>query len=161
MKRVLTLVLVLALSLSLCACGSLELNDRHGDDDDREQHNSESTEGNLPKVDAEFLSLVCGKWWRYSGWSGCGPYPEFCEDGTCIINDEELTWDAAFKTVQWLDAPKEFVSVYRNDTLVYEAYISALEDGTATLVISGPDPSGMGIVPAGTYVQMPEDESDG
>ncbi len=143
--------------LSLCACGR----DSQGQPNNNEStanggttnENTDSTQG---KVDAEFLSIVCGSWNLYSGWRELGGVLEFRENGTCTINEEELKWDAMFKSKQWLDAPKEFVNIYRNNELVYEAHINVGKDGTITLVISQIDDTDLGIVPAGTYGKSDE-----
>ena len=151
MKRVLALLLLLALCLGLCACkkgdtkgqnhnnestsiGNSDANDSHSDDD-------------LPPVDAEFLSQVCGKWnlSRAPGWYKLGATLEFREDYTCTFGEEELTWDAAFKRKPWLDQPVEFINIYRNGTFVYEAQLLTAEDGTIVMQISQRDDENIGV----------------
>ena len=154
MKRALSPILALVICLSLCACGG----------NTQESHNSnESTENNTDnaqdRIDAEYITMVCGRWDLISGWRDLGFVLEFRESGICVINEEALTWDAAFKDKQWLDAPKEFVNIYRNNELAYEAYIDIASDGSIMLTISERDDSGLGIVPAGSYKKLGDSDN--
>lgn len=157
MKKAVSLILAFVLCLSLCACDK-DMQDRPNNNEStaNEGATNENAESTQTQVDNEFLSTVCGSWNFYSGWRELGGVLEFRENGTCTINEEELKWDATFKSKQWLDEPKEFVNIYRNNELVYEAHINMGENGTITLVISENDDAGLGIVPAGTYGKSDE-----
>lgn len=152
MKKAISLFLALVMCLSLCACGGDTQESQNGSE------NTENKEDIQNQVDAEFIAMVCGRWELYSGWRELGGVLEFREDGVCIINGEALKWDAAFANKQWLDAPKEFINVYRNNELVYEAHIDIRNDGTIALIISERDDVGLGIVPAGAYMKPGDNE---
>ena len=159
MKKALSLILALAMCLSLCACGR-DLQDRPNNNEStaNEGTTNENAEITQTQVDDEFLSTVCGRWNLYSGWRELGGALEFRENGTCTINEEELKWDATFKSKQWLDDPKEFVNIYRNNEIVYEAHITITSDGSIVLLISERDDVGLGIVPAGTYHKLDDNK---
>ena len=153
------LILVLVLCLSLCTCGEDTQKPQNGGESNTgENSNGESTDPALGQVTAEYIAMVCGKWELVSGWRDLGFVIEFRENGICILNEEALKWDAAFANKQWLDKPKEFINVYRNNALIYEAHIDVTADGTIELRISEQDDVGLGIVPAGTYIKLGNDE---
>lgn len=157
MKKLISLLAVLVLCLSLCAC-EMNTQDRpnsNGNTANKDTAN-ENAEITQTQVDAEFLSMVCGNWKLYSGWRELGDVLAFHGNSTCTFNEEELKWDAMFKNKQWLNAPKEFVNIYRNNELVYEAHISVGTDGAIALIISEVDEDGLGFVPAGTYKKLDE-----
>ena len=155
MEKTITLLLSLVLSLSLCAC-------RKGNTQIQQNSNEsapfENADAIQIQVDYEYLSLVCGSWDFSSGWRDLGWVLEFRDNGTCTINEEELNWDVTLESKQWLDGTKEFVNIYSNNELVYEAHISIAENRMTLLVISEKDDSGLGIMPAGTYIKLGDNE---
>lgn len=160
MKKALSLILALVLCLSLCACGGdTQALQNGGESTISENSGGGNADNTTQQVDAEYIAMVCGKWELISGWRDLGDVLEFREDGIFVFNEEELKWDAAFKDKQWLDEPKEFVNIYRNNELVYEAHINVEPDGTIMLVISERDDAGLGYVPAGTYEKLGDTEN--
>ena len=160
MKKAIALMLTLVMWVSMCACDA----GRHeplnsGEDTIGENSNGNNTDNTIYHIDSEYFATLCGTWELLSGWRDLGFTLEFREGRVCVFNGEELKWDVEFKDKQWLDEPKEFVNIYRDDVLAYEAHISIGTDETIMLVISEPDDTGLGIVPAGTYKKLGDDEA--
>ena len=159
MKKALSVLLLLVICLSLCACGGDRQEPQNGGESTAGENSNGGNADNTPnQVDAEYIAMVYGRWEFISGWRDLGFVLEFREGGICIINEEEMKWDVLFGNKQWFDEPKEFVNIYRNDELVYEAYINVEDSGTIMLVISEPDDAGLGMVPAGTYTKLGDNE---
>ena len=159
MKKAIALILVFVVWVTICACEADSQDPLNsGENTIGESSNGNNADNTMYHVDSEYFATVCGTWDLLSGWRDLGFALEFCEGGICVFNGEELKWDAEFKDKQWLDAPKEFVNIYRNDVLAYEAHINIGSDGTIMLVISEPDDTGLGIVPAGTYKKLDDNE---
>ena len=139
MRKVISLLLVLVLCLGLCAC-----------DNKQEQENS------VAKEQAEALSFreqVIGCFEYRAGWSKLGTEIEFIGDGTCLIKGEELKWEVMTK-VKMGSVPRDFVNVYRDGSLAYEAHVNIWDDGTISLVIYEGNADGNEVLPDGTYVKM-------
>ena len=132
MKKALSILLALIICFSLCACNSGDVQEQPSN----EVTPNENTEISQTPVDDEFISKVCGTWNKYSGVLEMDYTLEFRSDGTCKIGEEELIWDAMFKTKPHLDAPKEYINIYRHNEPIYEAYISTDADYNINLIIS-------------------------
>ena len=143
MRKVISLVLVLAVCLSLCACGETK---------SQEELLAES----IAKEQAEALSIeekLIGCWEYIAGWNEAGDEMEFSENGTCLINDEEHKWETISKVKPGTSNAKDYVNIYADDVLAYEAYVNIWDDGTISMVIHEANEESEVYIPDGTYVK--------
>lgn len=139
MKKIICLILALIICISLCGCTEKETDtDINSTTDsaqnaDTESGTAEEDTTEAEKATDEFISAVCGKWEKYSGVYYEITYLELREDGVCLIDGEEYTWDATFKEKYWLDEPKEFVNIYKDGEIVYDVQLEEHIDGSPAL----------------------------
>ena len=156
-EKIIVMLLVVMLCMSLLACEKDEQNNDFlgqpgGSQDQPDGGNTEKE----PQASEEFYELVCGVWDCVGGWNELGSL-EIRADGTFLCKGQELSWDATIKSKQWFEGTKEFLNVYKNGELVYDAHVVTSADGQIELVIGEADGSEldeMGLMPAGTYVKQ-------
>ena len=159
MKKFVCIIISVFVCLSFCGCGG-EKTDNYTDN---YTNGEDSAMGNVVDQNAtdeslkskaatdEFISAVCGKWQRYSGMYYDFTYLELRDDGICLIDDEEYTWDATIKNKDWLYEPEEFVNIYKNGVIVYEVRLGANEEGTPSLTFGSASDE---IAPASLFVKV-------
>lgn len=171
MKKLTCIIMVLVTFFVFCACGTKEDKSKDRDDEspigngmdflyddeyyeDTTAASSASGAQNLGmKVSDEFIASVCDKWQRVSGMYYDYIYMELREDGTCMLDDEQYTWDATYKMHYWQTEPVEYVNIYKNGELIYEAYLGSYEDREVLTFGFATDPNSMGAVPASHYAR--------